>query len=154
MADDLKDVYDRLYRYCFYRIRNSAAAEDAVQEAFLRYFAQNKRLDRGEDMAYLYVIAKNLCADHFRQKRAEALPEDSPAEDFSDTSDTKVAVRAALERLDERHREIVILRYISGLSVNEAAEAIGISRFAEYRMERAALSEMKKYLEGALWYET
>lgn len=151
--EELTKTYDKIYRYCFYKVRNTAAAEDITQETFLRYFAQNPKIKRGEDMAYLYTITKNLCIDYFRKKQTEELPEDYPAEEFSETSDTKIAVRAALEKLNERHREIVLLRYLSGLSVNETAETMGISRFAAYRLEKAALNEMKKYLEGALWYE-
>lgn len=151
--EELIKTYDKIYRYCFYKVRNSAAAEDITQETFLRYFAQNPKIKRGEDMAYLYTITKNLCIDYFRKKQTEELPEDIPEEDFSDTSDTKIAVRAAVEKLDERHREIVLLRYLGGLSVNETAETMGISRFAAYRLEKSALSEMKKYLEGALQYE-
>ena len=151
--EELTKTYDKIYRYCFYKVRNSSAAEDITQEAFLRYFAQNSKIKRGEDMAYLYTIAKNLCIDFFRKRQAEELQEDYPAEEFSETSDTKIAVRTALEKLDERHREIILLRYLSGLSVNETAETMGISRFAAYRLERAALSEMKKYLKGALQYE-
>ena len=104
-------------------------------------------------MAYLYTIAKNLCADFFRKRQADKLPEDYPTEEFSEKSDTKIAVRTTLEKLDERHREIILLRYLSGLSVNETAETMGISRFAAYRLERAALAEMKKNLKGALRYE-
>ncbi|MDE5992614.1 MAG: RNA polymerase sigma factor [Oscillospiraceae bacterium] len=152
-VEELTKIYDKIYRYCFYKVRNSAAAEDITQETFLRYFAQNMKISRGEDMAYLYTITKNLCTDYFRKKQSEELPEDYPTEEFSGKSDTKIAVRAALEKLDERHREIVLLRYLSGLSVNEAAETMGISRFAAYRLERAALAEMKKYLKGALRYE-
>lgn len=151
--EELTKTYDKIYRYCFYKLRNSAAAEDITQETFLRYFAQNPKIKRGEDMAYLYTIAKNLCIDYFRKKQAEELPEDYPAEEFSEASDTKLAVRSALEKLDERHKEIILLRYLSGLSVNETAETMGISRFAAYRLERAALAEMKKYLKGALPYE-
>ncbi len=150
MAEDIKTVYDKLYRYCFYKVRNSSVAEDMTQETFLRYFAQNKKITRGEDMAYLYTIAGHLCADHFRKKQNDELTDDYPTDDFADTADTKIAVRAALERLDDRHAEIISLRYIGGLSVNETAKALGISRFAVYRLEKAALSEMKKYLKGAL----
>lgn len=153
MSMDLEEQYDKIYRYCFYKVRNSAAAEDITQETFLRYFAQNPKIKRGEDMAYLYTITKNLCIDYFRKKQRSELPEDYPEEDFAETSDTKMAVRTALEKLDERHKEVVLLRYLGGLSVNETAETMGISRFAAYRLEKAALSEMKKYLEGALQYE-
>ncbi len=150
MAEDIKTVYDRIYRYCFFRVRNSSAAEDMTQETFLRYFSHNKKISRGEDMAYLYTIAKNLCADRFRKNQTEQLTEDCPAEEFADTTDTKIAVRAALEKLDERQNEVIVLRYIGGLSVNEAAKALGISRFALHRLEQAAISQMKKYLKGAL----
>ena len=152
--EELTKTYDKIYRYCFYKVRNSAAAEDITQETFLRYFSQNPKIKRGEDIAYLHTIAKNLCIDYFRKKQAEELPEDYLAEEFSEMSDTKIAVRAALEKLDERHKEIILLRYLSGLSVNETAETMGISRFATYRLERAALAEMKKYLKGALRYES
>ncbi|MCI5752086.1 MAG: sigma-70 family RNA polymerase sigma factor [Oscillospiraceae bacterium] len=139
-------MYDKIYRYCFYRLRNSASAEDITQEAFLRYFAQNTDLNA----AYIFTIAKNLCTDMFRQKQTEELSDDYPSEDFSDKSDTKIAVRTALEKLDEQHREILVMRYIAEMSVNETAETLGISRFAVYRLEKSALSQMKKLLKGAL----
>lgn len=148
MAEDLDDIYDHIYRYCFYKVRNSVIAEDITQEAFLKYFARNKVLRRGEDMAYLYTIAKHLCIDFFRKKRDDALTGDYPQEDFCDNSDTKIAVREALERLAKQQKEILILRYISGLSVNETAEIMEISRFKVYRLEKDALAEMKKYLKG------
>lgn len=147
--DELAPIYDKIYRYCFYKVRHSADAEDITQEVFLRFFEQKQRLRRGEDMAYLYTIAKNLCADYFRKRRVEELPYDYPVEEFIDSSDTKTAVRSAVERLDQSRREVVLLRYIGELSINETAEALGISRFAVYRLEKAALSGMKKYLKGA-----
>lgn len=148
--DELAEFYDKIYRYCFYKVRNSEIAEDITQETFLKFFEHKQRIRRGEDMAYLYTIAKNLCFDHFRKKQTTELPEDYPTEDFAEQSELKIAVRNALEKLDERQHEIIVLRYIGELSVNETAEAAGISRFAVHRLERAALSELKKYLEGVL----
>ncbi len=149
-VNELEEIYDKIYRYCFYKVRNSEAAEDITQETFLKFFEQKQRISRGEDMAYLYTIARNLCFDHFRKKQTAELSEDYPTEDFAEQSELKIAVRNALERLDERQREIIVMRYIGELSVNETAEAAGISRFAVYRLERAALNELKKYLEGVL----
>lgn len=146
MSREIEESYDKIYRYCFYRLRNSASAEDITQEAFLRYFAQNTDINS----AYIFTIAKNLCTDIFRQKQTAELSDDYPEEDFANKSDTKIAVRTALEKLDEQHREILVMRYIADMSVNETAEALGISRFAVYRLERAALAEMKKLLKGAL----
>ena len=146
MSREIEELYDKIYRYCFYKLRNSASAEDITQEAFLRYFAQNTDLNA----AYIFTIAKNLCTDMFRQKQTMELTDDYPSEDFSDKSDTKIAVRTALEKLDEQHREILVMRYIAEMSVNETAESLGVSRFAVYRLERSALNQMKKLLKGAL----
>ena len=146
MSREIEELYDKIYRYCFYKLRNSASAEDITQEAFLRFFAQNTDINA----AYIFTIAKNLCTDMFRRKQTEELSDDYPTEDFSDKSDTKIAVRTALEKLDKQHREILVMRYIAELSVNETAETLGISRFAVYRLEKSALAQMKKLLKGAL----
>ncbi len=146
MSREIEELYDKIYRYCFYKLRNSASAEDITQEAFLRFFAQNTDINA----AYIFTIAKNLCTDMFRQKQTEELSDDYPTEDFSEQSDTKIAVRTALEKLPKQHREILVMRYIAELSVNETAEALGISRFAVYRLEKSALAQMKKLLKGAL----
>lgn len=146
MPREIEELYDKIYRYCFYRLRNSASAEDITQEAFLKFFAQNTNINP----AYIFTIAKNLCTDVFRRKQTEELSDDYPTEDFSDKSDTKIAVRTALEKLSKQHREILVMRYIAEMSVNETAEALGISRFAVYRLEKSALAQMKKLLKGAL----
>lgn len=148
--DEFAKIYDKIYRYCFYKVRNSEIAEDITQETFLKFFEHKHRIRHGEDIAYLYTIAKNLCFDHFRQRQTAELTEEYPTEDFEEQSEIKIAIRNALEKLDERHREIIVLRYIGELSVNETAAAAGISRFAVHRLERAALNELKKYLEGVL----
>lgn len=146
MPREIEELYDKIYRYCFYKLRNSASAEDITQEAFLKFFAQNTHINA----AYIFTIAKNLCTDIFRRKQTEELSDDYPTEDFSDKSDTKIAVRTALEKLSKQHREILVMRYIAEMSVNETAEALGISRFAVYRLEKSALAQMKKLLKGAL----
>lgn len=148
--NELSEIYDKIYRYCFYKVRTSEAAEDITQETFLRFFSHKQKISHGEDMAYLYTIAKNLCFDHFRRIKTEELTEEYPEEGFSDESNTKIAVRSAVERLEERQREIIVMRYIGELTVNETAAAAGISRFAVRRLEKAALSELKKYLKGAI----
>ena len=51
MSENLCTLYDRIYRYCFYRVRNTVYAEDITQEAFLRYFEQKTELKSSEDTA-------------------------------------------------------------------------------------------------------
>ena len=65
---DLEEQYDKIFRYCCFRLYDKQLAQDITQETFLRYYSRNIRLDTGKELAYLYTIARNLCADTFRQK--------------------------------------------------------------------------------------
>ena len=58
MSIDMQEQYDKIYRYCYYKVNNSALAEDLTQETFLKYFEQTAYIERGKMLAYLYTIAR------------------------------------------------------------------------------------------------
>ena len=70
---DLKDQYDKLFRYCFFKVRDRAAAEDMTQETFLRFLESPHYRNMNKELHYLYTIAGNLCKDHFRKRRTAIL---------------------------------------------------------------------------------
>jgi RNA polymerase sigma-70 factor (ECF subfamily) len=70
---DIEEQYDKVYRYCYYKVHTQEIAEDITQETFLRYFNQTTYLDRGKPLAYLCTIARNLCNDYFTRKMTEPL---------------------------------------------------------------------------------
>ena len=53
---DLEELYDKIYRYCYFRLRRRDLAEDVTQEAFLRFF-ESGCANVGKDLHYLYTIA-------------------------------------------------------------------------------------------------
>lgn len=63
MLSDIEILYDKIYRYCFMKLHNPQAAEETTQETFLRYFNVEKSFRIRNSNAYLYIIARNLCAD-------------------------------------------------------------------------------------------
>ena len=69
---DLEDQYDKLYRYCYFRVRDVQTAEDLVQETFLRWLDHYPGQREREALPTLYTIARNLCVDVTRQR--ETLP--------------------------------------------------------------------------------
>jgi RNA polymerase sigma-70 factor (ECF subfamily) len=73
----LQEQYDKVYKYCYFKVHNADLAEDLTQDAFLRFFNQNSYVDRGKPLAYLYTIAKNLCADAYRKAKEPPLTDDS-----------------------------------------------------------------------------
>ena len=144
---DYVALYDKLYRYCWFKLRDSQTAEDVTQEAFLRW------LDRGEDLteAYLYTIARNLCIDHWRKQQAEPLPEDlaqpGPEEDVILRTD----LQRALAALPEEDRELILLRWVNELPVGAIARLLNLSRFAVYRRTERALKQLRNWLGKENW---
>ena len=60
MSMDVGAQYDKLYRYCYFKLHNRDLAEDVTQEAFLRYFESYRHLREGQAVKCLYTIARNL----------------------------------------------------------------------------------------------
>ncbi len=144
MSVDMQEQYDKIYRYCYYKVKNSVLAEDLTQETFLKYFAQNAYFERGKMLAYLYTIARNLCIDVFRKIQPEILTEDIPGTDCFDQIEINLTLRQALKTLPEQERELLLLRYVNHLSVGEISSILKISRFAVYRRTSSAIAALKK----------
>lgn len=148
MAFRLEEEYDRLYRYCYYRVKDRYLAEDLTQEAFLRYLDREPEIPRGSRLPYLYTIARNLCVDAWREHRHEELTEEDravfPMEGIAD----RMALLSAVRALPREEQELLALRYGADKRAGEAAKILGISRFTLYRREKAALKKLREYLEG------
>ena len=157
MSFDISKQYDRLYRYCYYHTHNRILSQDIVQEAFTRYMERYGSLDEKNAVPYLYVIARNLCIDHFRRQStmAEKQLQDQPYEDEQSTGRpaatdnallTKLGVQRALSRLTEEERELLLLIRVNEISVREAGLILGISRFTVYRRLRLAQKHLREEL--------
>ena len=51
MAMELEEQYDRIYRYCYYRIHNQQLAEDITQQVFLKYFERREKENDNRPLA-------------------------------------------------------------------------------------------------------
>ena len=149
--------YDRLYRYCYYHTHNRILAQDIVQEAFTRYMERYGSLDEKNAVPYLYVIARNLCIDHYRRQgmQAEKNVQEKTyeqeqtiglTESEDNTLITKLSVQRALSRLSEDERELLLLISVNEVSAREAGMILGISRFAVYRRLRLAQKHFRTEL--------
>ncbi len=141
---DIQEQYDKIYRYCYYKVGNSVSAEDLTQETFLKYFMQNSYIEHGKKLAYLYTIARNLCMDFFRKVQPETLDDDVPDADYFENMELSLALRQALKKLPEQEQELLLLRHANELSVGEIASVMGISRFAVYRRTNTAVAALRK----------
>jgi RNA polymerase sigma-70 factor (ECF subfamily) len=134
-------VYDRyadaLFRHCYFRTGDRERAKELVQETFTRtwqYLTDGKPIDNIR--AFLYRTATNLIIDDVR--RGAMLSLDALAEDGFQPRDEADAARRAhieaqvalghLDRLDDKHREALLLRYLDGLKPKEIADLLGESQ--------------------------
>jgi RNA polymerase sigma-70 factor (sigma-E family) len=110
------------------------AAEDLVQEAFIRLARNAHRIRESEKAAaYLRSIVVNLARDHNRRglvslrHRPPAAPDAPSAEETSVRQESRREVVTALRALPRRQREALALRYYLELPVDQIAEVLGLS---------------------------
>lgn len=120
-------------------VGNREDAMDLSQEAFVRAYRNIKQLEpQRRFFPWFYQILKNLCFSHLRKRRrrqtssldATDCPEVGTVDDsfepevIADRNETKKAVWKAIARLDDKHREVIILRHFRNLSYEQMAEAL------------------------------
>jgi RNA polymerase sigma-70 factor (ECF subfamily) len=154
-----KDYYESLLIHARRRLGSNSAAEDAVQETFLRAFRALLRFNgRYRVGAWLHRILENVCADEGNRRRNETetlgrwVAGSSSREGEGDNEEDHVIARRevvqALEGLPDSYREALILRELAGLSYREMAAAIGVSEEnARARVHRARRA-IRKILGG------
>lgn len=133
------------------------AAEDAVQEAFVRFAALRIRPAEGRELAYLRSIVLNEARSTLRRRLV--IERYAPTLIATDELDgTSVAVerresvrqlRSAINVLSFRQRQVVTLRHISQLTERETAELLAISPGSVKTHCRRALAAMRENLELA-----
>lgn len=125
-----------------YRLVNGdrPLAEDLVQEAFLRMLRQRSYQAGRPVKPWLYAIATNLARDYFKSAAVRkirrdgdetgallAVADSAPGpEDHALAAERGSEVRAALSRLAEEHRVVLVLRFYQGFTLQEIADTLEI----------------------------
>ena len=163
----LKEQYDKIYRYCYFKLHNRERAEDITQETFLRYL-ENYRFSTPETaLKYLYTIAGHLCVDEFRRpavfsldapvgKNASAFSGQAAGPPLSESLNVPsgedalldaLALQKALGELTDEEQELLLLRYVNEVPVGVIARLFHISRFALRRRLLAVTAKLREKLE-------
>ena len=143
---DLEEQYDKIYRYCYFKVHQREAAEDITQETFLRFYERFGHYGSDFTLQYLYRIAHNLCVDRYRKKEEVEIPEEITVEGHEEQVLTKVLIGEVLSRLTEEEKELLLLRYVNEVPIAAMCKLYGISRFTLYRK----LKKVTEVLENML----
>lgn len=148
-----RDCCPKVRRYVAARVQDPQEAEELVSEIFLKVYRQLDRFDetKASVSTWVYAIAKNAVIDYYRTaRRCETLPETLAAGDTPEElllrRDALDALAAALETLEPRQRDIILLRYDRGLTLRDIAGRLGLSYSYTKALHSSALSALKKRL--------
>ncbi len=164
LQEIIKIVHPMVLRYARARISSgrTPTAEDVAQEICLAVATSvGKYQDTGKPfMAFVYGIAFNKVADaHRALARDKTNPTDEvPDQEFSGDTPEDAAmvtagsnrVRALLDLLSDKAREIVVLRVFVGLSAEETAEIVGSTAGAVRVAQHRALATLRRALEDGV----
>jgi RNA polymerase sigma-70 factor (ECF subfamily) len=146
------ELYDalapRLFAFALRQTRNTAAAEDTVQQTMLRIHTARGEFVRGARVApWAFAIANRVMIDAHRRGRFEVqgenhapepISQEASADDVVAARQTAAKLQAGLGRLSQAQREAFALVKQEGLSHAEAAEALGTTVMAiKLRVHRA-----------------
>ncbi len=157
----LAELYDRYGRIAYSLIlrvvRDASLAEDLVQETFLRVWNRAQAFDaqRGAIGPWLLAVARNRAIDYLRsaggrERNALELEENAHPSLYTDmerdilASDKARLIRAALERLAPKQREVIELAYFEGLTQTEMAARLGEPLGTVKTWVRTALKNLRE----------
>lgn len=155
----------RVRDYIRMMVKDRDVAEDIFQETFIkvvRVIDEGRYTDSGKFVSWILRIAHNQVIDYFRARRQEkAVCEaeagydlfgslrlaDKTVEDSLVAEQTCREIRALVGALPEEQREVVLMRYFSGLSFREIAEQTGVSINTALGRMRYALINMRRMIK-------
>lgn len=151
---------DRVRAYAIHHLKNVQDAEDAVSQVFLNAHKRKDTYDpaRGSYGTWLYAITRNVVREALRRAGRsrtngyfddwETMESPDPRpEDLLLTGERVEELTAALEQLPERERDILLLRFYTGLPSKEVAARMGLSDSNVRYLQSKALSRLRGLLE-------
>ena len=133
-------IYDqyvtKIYRFIFLKVSSQEVAEDLSSEVFMRtwetYRSESTRIENIQ--AYLYQIARNVVADHYRGRKVQIVSVEETVDlpDEADSLQDQVLLNLEMDRiqkalavLQDEYQNLIIWRYLDELSVPEIAQITG-----------------------------
>ena len=140
---------DGLYRFVLKNIGDSDAAQDIVQDCFLKTWERLDEIRVETAKSYLFTIAYNATIDFFRRgKKTSSLEQTQVpiSQTFQHSSDLSELLNEAIDRLPATQKTVILLRDYEGYSYEEIAQIAGISIDQVKVYIFRARAALKKYL--------
>ena len=148
---------DPIYRFVYYKVgQDKDIAEDLTETVFFKAWKSVGSLkdNKANIRAWFYKIARNTVIDYFRTKdESVSLDEAIDAKDNGKTLEEKIHEKLTIEKIKQEmknltgiQREVIILRFIEGLSCKEAGEILNKDEASVRAIQYRGIQELRKNL--------
>lgn len=140
-----------MYRLAYTRLHNKMDAEDAVQSAFLQAVRHCESLEKDESfLPWLIRIVLNECNNirRVRMRRPEELADEKlermPAPGVEERAVLRMDLSKAFGTLEEKYRTPIVMLFLHGLSSEEAARRLNVTRSSVSGMIRRGKEKLRE----------
>lgn len=152
---------DAIYRYVYYRIGQVHDAEDLTEQIFLNAWeALPNYKDYGNPFtSWLYRIAHNVVVDYHRRKKSTPASLNAIINEVKEDATTPLTrvikneeftlLANAISKLPLEHQQVILLRFVEGMSHSEIARIIGKNEGTCRMIQHRALIALNTLINGA-----
>lgn len=145
-AKRIEEIRDRLYKTAFLYLGSQALALDVVDEAVYKGLCNYKKLRQPQYFTtWMTRILINECHNEYR-RQMRLCPLDELTDLLTEDYDT-LPLKEAIRRLPKELKDVIILRYFTGYTLAETAEALKIPQGTAATRQRKALQLLKLEFE-------
>ncbi len=162
ITDEKKtEIYERfsgkVKGYFYQNVNDSYLAEDLCADVFLKVYEKIDSFDdsKAAISTWIYTIARNTLIDYYRTRKVysevpEEMPTDDSVEEEVCNNETLEMLANALEKLDERERDIIILHYYKNEKLKDIGVKMNISYAYVKLLHSKALQTLRTYCDFAI----
>lgn len=150
-----EDYRQKVFSYILSKVQNSDLAEDLCQNVFLKIYEKADTFDetKASVSTWIYTIARNTLTDYYRTRRVtseipETIQSEQSTEDEVINGEMMERLADALSQMDERMRDVIILRFYDGKTLREIADNMGISYAYVKVIQNKAFAFLRSFLEN------
>lgn len=148
-------LFDSIYRYVYFRVPMQEV-DDIVENIFMKVWVNLEKYEKRDVRfsAWVFRIAHNAVIDYRREHRAVETLDHRMMDESEQKAPKKMTekailseeVREVVDELREPYRQVVMLKFLSGLSTSEVAEILGQREGNVRVLQFRALKQLKRLL--------
>jgi len=154
---DLDIFYDenveRVYKFFYINCLNKQTAEDLTSQTFLAFMEKQKVNNVKKPKQYLYGIMRNVWTEYLKQKYRQKIVDLENINDFElyiekninsfESSSLQNRASRYIQQLPRAQREVITLRFIKGMSVEDSSSELGKSKLYIKTTQHRAIKKLK-----------